>query len=96
MPQGRIAAGSDADLLVWDPEASVTFSATTHVSRSDVNVYEGVTCQGAPRVVISRGGVVRDKEGVRGKFALFFRRNILKMFVCFAWFFFVNFNPLLD
>lgn len=59
LPQkGRIAPGCDADIVVFDPEASVTISAATHRMAVDYNPYEGWTCTGAPRTVLSRGEVV--------------------------------------
>jgi formylmethanofuran dehydrogenase subunit A len=42
--KGRIAAGSDADVIVLDPRVNHTISAATHHSRIDTNVYEGANC----------------------------------------------------
>jgi dihydropyrimidinase len=53
--KGVIAAGSDADLVVWDPEREVTWSAATHHMRVDYNPYEGRVAKGAPDLVLSRG-----------------------------------------
>jgi dihydropyrimidinase len=39
--KGRIAAGSDADVIVLDPRVKHTISAAKHHSRIDTNVYEG-------------------------------------------------------
>lgn len=39
--KGRIAAGSDADVILLDPAVNHTISAATHHSRLDTNVYEG-------------------------------------------------------
>ena len=41
-----IAAGSDADVIVWDPEASRTISADTHYQRTDFNIFEGMEVKG--------------------------------------------------
>ncbi|RFB78635.1 dihydropyrimidinase [Methylovirgula sp. 4M-Z18] len=58
--KGAILAGSDADLVIWDPEATKTISAATQVSVIDYNVFEGVKLKGLPRTTISRGEVVYD------------------------------------
>lgn len=44
--KGLIAPGSDADIIVFDPEVSHTISASTHHSRMDTNIYEGREVKG--------------------------------------------------
>ena len=61
--QGRIAVGSDADVVVWDTEATRTISAATHHHACDFNIFEGMTCHGVPAYVISGGRVVLDDTG---------------------------------
>jgi dihydropyrimidinase len=56
--KGTIAAGSDADIVIFDPAAEHTISAATHHSRADYNLYEGTTVRGAPEIVLSRGRVL--------------------------------------
>jgi dihydropyrimidinase len=71
--KGTIAVGSDADIVVYDPERERTISAKTHHMNVDYSCYEGRVIKGASDVVISRGTViVQDGEFVgpagHGKF----------------------------
>jgi dihydropyrimidinase len=59
--KGAIAAGSDADILVYDPNRTRTISAATHHMDVDYSIFEGFRVQGTSDVVMSRGTVlVRD------------------------------------
>ncbi len=61
--KGTIAAGSDADIVVFDPAKELTISAASHHSKADYNLYEGTGVVGAPEIVLSRGRVlVEDDE----------------------------------
>ncbi len=61
--KGAVAVGSDADLVIYDPNRKRTISAKTHHMAVDYSCYEGRTVQGAADVVMSRGTViVRDGE----------------------------------
>ncbi|HLJ82169.1 MAG TPA: amidohydrolase family protein, partial [Ktedonobacterales bacterium] len=56
--KGVIAPGSDADIVVWDPDAKLTLSTKTSHQRTDYNLYEGMEVMGVPSVVLSRGRVL--------------------------------------
>lgn len=56
--KGVIAVGSDADIVVWDPEGTRTISAKTHHQNIDFNIYEGMEVSGVAAATISQGRVV--------------------------------------
>ena len=56
--KGSISVGADADIVVWDPQASKTISAKTHHQKIDYNIFEGMTVTGCASHTISRGKVV--------------------------------------
>src|SRR5262249_55568824 len=56
--KGTIAVGSDADIVVFDPERKLTITAATQHSRTDYNLYEGTEVTGTPEDVLLRGNVL--------------------------------------
>jgi dihydropyrimidinase len=65
--KGTIAVGSDADLVIWDPEAEHTISARTHHMRVDYSMFEGFRLKGNAERVFSRGVLVVDRSEWLGK-----------------------------
>ena len=56
--KGSISAGADADIVVWDPEATKTISAKTHHQKVDYNIFEGMQVRGTASHTLSGGRVV--------------------------------------
>src|SRR5918997_451292 len=65
--KGTVAVGSDADLVVFDPEREQTISAATHHMNVDYSAYEGRKVRGAVETVLSRGSVVVEGGEFKGK-----------------------------
>uniref|UniRef100_A0A1Q3FZ81 dihydropyrimidinase n=1 Tax=Culex tarsalis TaxID=7177 RepID=A0A1Q3FZ81_CULTA len=63
--KGRIAPGSDADVVIWDPKAVRTISASTHRQACDFNIFEGMKVHGVPEYVIVRGRVCVENGNLR-------------------------------
>lgn len=64
--KGTIAVGSDADIVIFDPNREQTISAVTHHMRVDYSAYEGWTVQGVTEVVLSRGNVIVENGEWKG------------------------------
>src|SRR3954464_15588108 len=65
--KGTIAVGSDADIVIFDPNKEQTISAATHHMNVDYSAYEGKTIRGTVETVLSRGRVVVDNNEFKGK-----------------------------
>src|SRR5213594_2400160 len=65
--KGTIAVGSDADVIVFDPNREETISAKTHHMRVDYSMFEGIQVTGMPDTVLSRGRVVVDGDKFLGR-----------------------------
>ena len=62
--KGTIAPGSDADIVVFDPDKRHLITAETQQSRSDYNLDEGTEVTGSPEVVLLRGSVIVENGGL--------------------------------
>lgn len=65
--KGTIAAGVDADLVIWDPDLERTFTVDELHSAVDYTIYEGVHVRGGPHAVLSRGEVIVEQGRFRGE-----------------------------
>ena len=68
--KGTIAVGSDADVVIFDPEREETISVhnpRTHHMNIDYSAYEGFKVKGYPETVLSRGKVVIDRGQYVGR-----------------------------
>ena len=65
--KGNIAVGSDADIVIFNPDRVQTISAATHHMRVDYSAYEGRRVQGISEIVMSRGNVIVKTVSLKAK-----------------------------
>jgi dihydropyrimidinase len=65
--KGTIAVGSDADLVIFDPNEEQVLSVKTHHMRVDYSMFEGVKVKGVAKIVLSRGRVLVDNGKFLGR-----------------------------
>lgn len=63
--KGSLKVGADADVVVWDPNASRVISAETHHQQIDFNIYEGMEVTGVANTTIGRGRILYQDGDVR-------------------------------
>jgi dihydropyrimidinase len=65
--KGALAAGSDADVVVWDPDRRLTYGVAHAHHRTDYNLFEGWELVGFPERVFLRGQLIVDGDQWLGK-----------------------------
>ena len=64
--KGAIAVGSDADIVVYDPNLNKKLTLDDLHSASDYSIWEGFECQGYPVMTILRGKVIVEDSNLSG------------------------------
>ncbi len=64
--KGALLAGSDADIVIWDPQKKITYGVAHSHQRTDYNLYEGWELSGYPEKVFLRGQLIVDGEKWKG------------------------------
>ncbi len=65
--KGALLPGSDADLVIWDPQKEVKYGVAQSHQRTDYNLYEGWELKGYPEKVFLRGNLIVDGKEWLGK-----------------------------
>jgi dihydropyrimidinase len=65
--KGALLPGSDADLVLWDPEKKVKYGLALSHQRTDYNLYEGWELTGYPEKVFLRGALIVDGQKWLGR-----------------------------
>ncbi|OFX60191.1 MAG: dihydropyrimidinase [Bacteroidetes bacterium GWA2_30_7] len=77
--KGTIAIGSDADIVIFDPNEKHIISAKTHHHRCDFSIYEGMEVTGKCKTVILRGktAINNGKVLLEKGYGKFIKRNTI-------------------
>jgi dihydropyrimidinase len=65
--KGALLAGSDADIVIWDPQKKVKYGVAMSHHRTDYNLYEGWELTGYPEKVFLRGKLIVDGDEWKGR-----------------------------
>ncbi len=65
--KGALMPGSDADIVIWDPEKRVKYGVALSQQRTDYNLYEGWELVGYPEKVFLRGKLIVDGDHWLGR-----------------------------
>jgi dihydropyrimidinase len=60
--KGALLSGSDADIVIWDPEKKVAYGVAREHKSTEYNLYEGWELTGMPEKVFLRGKMIVDGE----------------------------------
>ena len=63
--EGELKAGADADIVVWDPEATMRLTATDMNMLTDYSPWEGLQLRGLPKAVFLHGELAAEKGRVK-------------------------------
>eukprot|EP00096_Caligus_rogercresseyi_P014868 TRINITY_DN734_c0_g1_i10.p1 TRINITY_DN734_c0_g1~~TRINITY_DN734_c0_g1_i10.p1 ORF type:complete len:582 (+),score=132.42 TRINITY_DN734_c0_g1_i10:101-1846(+) len=63
--KGCIAVGSDADVIIWDSQKKQTISASSHVLKTDINIFEGMETVGGAELVICCGRIMLEDDNLK-------------------------------
>ena len=79
--KGAIAAGSDADLVIFDPGKEHVISSSTHHHHCDYSIYEGWKVTGKVSSVIMRGRLAIDNDVIEIEkgYGKFLKRGLPEM-----------------
>ncbi len=64
--KGALLEGSDADIVIWDPEKKIKYGVACSHQRTDYNLYEGWELTGYPEKVFLRGKMIVDGNDWKG------------------------------
>ena len=64
--KGAIAVGSDADIVLYDPNLNKTLTLDDLHADSDYSIWEGFECRGYPVMTILRGKVIVEDNNLVG------------------------------
>jgi dihydropyrimidinase len=75
--KGALLPGSDADIVIWDPNRPLKYGLTHAHHRTDYNLFEGWELVGYPEKVFLRGQIIVDDEEWFGRAGMgrFIRRQ---------------------
>ncbi len=65
--KGALLPGSDADIVIWDPERRITYGIDYAKHRTDYNLYENWELVGYPEKVFLRGRLIVDGDQWMGR-----------------------------